>query len=547
MVKRYIMMKSVLIVYLAITLGWWPITAYAKLEETKTEAEKENITLDLKGLDIIELFKMLSQKSGLTIITSKNVNGRINIFLNNLTFEDALDVILINQDLAFERKEGIITIMTAAEYETLFGRKFIEKRKYKSLKLKFAKPSNVAAILGQIKSDIGKIIVDEASGVIVLIDIPEKLDLMEATLIQMDQPLETEIFEFNYAKAKDSKGFLESLVTPGLGSVMVDERSNKAIVSDLPDRVSKIRAVVKAFDEESRQVLIEGQIVQITLNNKYQRGIEWERILSENKWHGLDFAGKFPVGDRDTDGNLVAPFQKINIGTLTTDDYNTLLTFLQDYGDTRILSRPQILAVNNQEAKILVGTRDAYITQTTSQSTGTVQIADQVQFVDVGVKLNVTPTIGKDGFITMKIKTEVSSSEPLTLNNTRIPIISTSESDTVVKIKDGAMIMIAGLMKEEKSDTIQGIPTLSRLPLLGGLFGNRVSQMPKRTELVIFLTPHLISGDMPAEKIAAIGKDVENIQAKLKSKEASSPNTKKAQNKTEVALDISSKLKGIKH
>jgi len=202
--------------------------------------------------------------------------------------------------------------------------------------------------------------------------------------------------------------------------------------------------------------------------------------------------------------------------------------------------------VNNQEAKILVGTRDAYVTQTTTQSTNTVQVADQVQFVDVGVKLNVIPTIGKDGFITMKIKTEVSSSEPLTLNNTRIPIVSTSESDTVVKIKDGAMIMIAGLMKEEKSDTIQGIPVLSRLPLLGGLFGSRVSQNPKRTELVIFLTPHLISGDMPAEKIEAIGKVAENIPAKLKSTETSKAATKQAEKKSTVALDISSKLKGIK-
>jgi len=514
--------------------------------EQPVSKKEENISLDLMGVDILEVFKMLSNKSGLTIITSKNVSGRINIFLNNLTFEDALDVILVNQNFASERKGNIITIMTAAEYEALFGRRFVEKRKYKSLKLKYAKPSNVSSILGQIKSDVGKIIVDEASGVIVLIDIPEKLDLMEATIAQMDQPLETEIFEFNYAKAKDSKSFLESLVTPGLGSVMVDERSNKAIVSDLPDRVSKIRAVVKAFDEESRQVLIEGQIIQITLNNKFQSGIEWERILSDNKWHGLDFAGKFPVGSRDTDGNLVAPYQKINIGTLTTDDYNVLLTFLQDYGDTRILSRPQILAVNNQEAKILVGTRDAYITQTTSQSSDTVQIADQVQFVDVGVKLNVIPTIGKDGFITMKIKTEVSSSEALTLNNTRIPIVSTSESDTVVKIKDGAMIMIAGLMKEEKSDTIQGIPGLSRLPLLGGLFGSRVSQAPKRTELVIFLTPHLISGEMPAEKIEAIGKVAENIPAKLKSLEASKAAAKQAEKKSTVALDISSKLKGIK-
>jgi type II secretory pathway component GspD/PulD (secretin) len=126
-----------------------------------------------------------------------------------------------------------------------------------------------------------------------------------------------------------------------------------------------------------------------------------------------------------------------------------------------------------------------------------------VQFVDIGVKLTVVPTIGRDGFVTMKIKPEISSA-PTTVTTTagsRIPIVETSEVETVVKVKDGSTIMIGGLLKEEKSDEISGAPGISKVPLLGALFRNRTKDNPK-TELVIFLTPQIISGENPVQNTA---------------------------------------------
>ena len=543
--------KSISFFYLAVVLVGVTVVAFAQPAEKQPAKKEEKISLDLKGVDILELLKMFSVKSGLNIAASKNVSGRITVYLNNLSFQDALDVILINQNLAYERKGDIITIMTAAEYEAFFGRKFVEKRKYKSLKLKYAKPANVSNIIGQIKSEVGKIIVDEASGTLLLIDIPEKLTLMEDVVSQMDQPLETEIFEFNYSKVKEIKAYLENLLTPGLGSIIIDERTNKAVISDLPERMNKIRSVVKAFDEGSRQVFIQGEIVQVSLDDKFTQGIEWDRILRERKWHGLDFVGDFPAGTRDSTGNLVAPYQKINVGTLATDDYYAILNFLQEYGTTRIISRPQILAVNNQEAKVMVGVREAYVTRTATQVEGSVQYTDKADFVDVGVKLNVVPTIGSDGFITMKIKPEVSNVLDTieTKAGSQYPIIETSQSETVVKVKDGATVMIAGLMKEEKRNSVAGIPVLSRLPLLGGLFGSRVMQ-PKRTELIVFLTPHLITGDLPIsnfETEETMIKEQPKSEAKAEPIEKTQPKAKKAEKETAVALDISNKLKGIKH
>ena len=118
-----------------------------------------------------------------------------------------------------------------------------------------------------------------------------------------------------------------------------------------------------------------------------------------------------------------------------------------------------------------------------------------MHFIDVGLKLVVVPTIGADGFITMKIKPEVSSvKDTLTTEaGSVIPIVQTSQSETVVKVKDGRTLIIAGLFKQEDTSDNNGLPKLSRIPVLGFLFGNKTKES-KRTELVIFITPTIITG-----------------------------------------------------
>ncbi|MCX5713146.1 MAG: hypothetical protein NTY47_08865, partial [Candidatus Omnitrophica bacterium] len=152
------------------------------------KVDRERLSLDLKGIDINELLRIISVKMGITIAPTKSVSGRVNIFLNNLTFSDALDVILISQDLAMDRSENIINIMTSSEYERLYGKKYNEKRKMITYKLTYAKPATVLAALSQVKSDIGRVVIDEATGTVLLIDIPEKLEVLEKTIRDLDAP-----------------------------------------------------------------------------------------------------------------------------------------------------------------------------------------------------------------------------------------------------------------------------------------------------------------------------------------------------------------------
>lgn len=469
-----------------------PVLADVQADKTtQTYGAAEKITLDLKGVDINELFRLLSVKSGYTITTTSSVSGRVTVLLNNLNFDDALDVVLTTQNLACEKQGKIIKVMTAAEYAQSYGKKFDEKKKLKTIKLKFAKPTTISNVITPLKSDVGKIIVDEPSGTLMLIDSPLSLELMESAIQELDAPLETVFFDINYANTADIKTYLADLITPGVGQVIIDQRSNKALVSDLPKRLEKIKKIMTELDEASRQVLIVGEILQVSLNNKTEQGIDWEALLNTKGWQNFNIAGKFPAIS-----DSAAIVGKLSVGTLTSDDYTAVVRMLQTCGDVDIISRPQVVVVNKEEAKIMVGSKEAYITQSQSQGQASTVTSESIEFIDVGIKLRVVPTIGKDGFVTMKIKPEVSSVRETmkTSGGSQIPIVETSETETVVKVKDGSMIMLAGLIRKEKRDDVSGFPVLSKIPVIKYFFSNSTSE-DKKTELVIFLTPKLISGD----------------------------------------------------
>ena len=458
------------------------------------ESASDKISLDLKNVDIIELLRIISLKTGKTIVPSKEVTGRITVYLSNVAFNDVLDIILVTQGLALNHAGNVYYVMSAAEYRKNFGKDYVDQREIQTVKLVYAKPALIFNALGQLKSDVGKIVVDEASGTIILIDIPEKLELLNKTIKELDRPLTTAIYDLNYIKAADAKAQLGAAITPGTGEVIIDERSGKAIISDLPQKMQKMNMLVRELDEESRQVYVETDIVELTLDDKFQRGIDWQKLFTSAAMDGLAFNGYFPAAYSLAAGAIT---QKISVGTLAANHYNAILNFLNTYGTTHVISQPRIAVVNNEEANIMVGTHEAYVTTTQSQATSSLVTSESVEFVDVGVKLKIIPKIGADGFITMKLKPEVSSVARTltTANNNIIPIVQTSQSETVVKIKDGTMIMIAGMTKLEKTDAISGWPVLSKIPFLGVLFSNRVKEA-KRSEVIIFLTPHLSKGDV---------------------------------------------------
>ncbi len=446
--------------------------------------------LELKDMDIMDVLKLIAQKTGLNIIVGKGVQGKVTIYLNGVSATEALRIILDANGLAYKYDDGIVRVMTAQEYERRYGQVFGGKSQTKVYHLNYAKAEDLSPLIEHLKSSTGKIISDLKSNTIVVMDARENAEMIEALIREVDIPVEVEVFELNYAKVEDIVAKIEPLITQSVGSVRFDERSNKIIVTDKPSKMGVIARLIREFDVQDRQVLIEAKIVQIQLSDSYELGVDWKAVFP-----GMD--DLTAQSDFDVISNSESNRGKLQIGTITTNNYTAMIEALQTIGKTNVLSSPSITVVNNQEAKILVGTTQPYVTTTTTTpASGPTTVSESVNFIEVGVKLYVVPTIHSDGFITMKIKPEVSTAlTPITTGqNNEIPVVETSEAETIVRIKDGVTVVIGGLIKDEKRSTIKKVPLLGNVPLLGKFFRNTDDSVVK-TEIAIFLTPRVMIGD----------------------------------------------------
>jgi len=471
----------------------YPNQPIVQSQQSQSEQEKENsleskISFDAKGMDLVDVLKLIAEQGNLNLIIGKNVSGKVSIFLKDVNVWDAFEIIIAANELAYEKQGNIIKVMTARDYEMAYGIKFMENKKILTLKLKYAKAEEVSKTLNQLKTPLGRIVADINSNTIILFDTPETLRDMQKVALDMDTPLVTKVFELSYGDSEKINTMLQETLTKGVGVIKFDPRTNKIVVIDYPNVIAQVEQIIQALDSKTRQVLIEAKIIQVTLNDEYQMGIDWEYMLRKNtdlKVFNISRA-------YDTSGS------RVKIGATVPEskgDYQFILDMLKTFGDTKTLSTPRIIATSGQEAKILVGSKEVYVSNTVLQGDTTKTVAENINFVDVGVKLYVTPTVNKDGFISMKIRPEVSAATRSfeKQDGTKVPIVETSEAETSVLVKDGVTIILGGLIKNEVTKTVNRVPLLGDIPFLGSLFRHSTSQT-KKNELVIFLTPRIISG-----------------------------------------------------
>ena len=481
---------------------------------TVEEGLNQLMALDLRDLDIVDTLKFLAMKGGINIIAGKDVSGRVSLFLKNVTIKDALDIILLANNLAYEKRGDILYVMTEAEYKLAHGTNFKDTRKVKIFNLKYAKPDSVFKALDTLKSEIGKIIVDEESGTVVIMDTPEKIMEMERVIADLDEASITKTFSLQYAKAEDIQPILSSrLDAKKTGSVSVDKRDNQIIITALPERMKEAEKIIKGMDKKTKQVLLEAKILKVILSDKFDMGVDWSKVLSGVSKGAVTLAETYPFP------STTPNFFKIAGGLATggAGDYSVILKALQEFGETRNLSSPSIMVTNGQEAKIHVGTSQAYVTTTIATGSTTSSTAAQVTFMDVGVELTVTPLINDDGYVTMKIKPEVSSVDStltykiaVDVDNT-VPIVARTIAETNVMVKDGTTIIIGGLRKDEKIKTVDKMPFLGDIPFLGAAF-RKTHDAIEKDEIVVFITPHIISGDVSVADTTAKPKDIRRYE-----------------------------------
>jgi len=465
-------------------------------KETMEERLNRKIALDVRDMNVVDVLKFLAMKGEFNVVISPSVDGRTTVLLDNVAIQDALDIVVISNRLAYSIQNNIIQIMNAVEYEAMFGKQFSDKTVVVTLRLQYVKPSYILAALDNIKSNVGKIIIDEDTGAVVLIDTPQSIEKMKKIIAEIEQPLETVVYNLQYARADVVADKLRSKIdAKSVGSITADERSNQLMVRVFPGRKDEVEKIIRHLDEPTKEVLVEARILQVMIKPTYNFGIDWTLASSEKDNPSVEFKNLYLNNPSSAvTENLTRTFGQIGVARFNFDEFQMRIAAMEQVSDTKILSNPKIIAVNNEESRIHIGDTIPYIISTVSGTGDNAITSEDVRFIDVGLKLNVTPIINDDGMITMRLRPEISSVvDKIESQGGGIPQVNKTEVETTLMVEDGTTIILAGLRKDDKTHLKRGVPVLMHIPYLAKFFSSD-SDSVSSSEIVIFITPHILSG-----------------------------------------------------
>ncbi len=276
-------------------------------------------------------------------------------------------------------------------------------------------------------------------------------------------------------------------------AIVAEPVSNTLLLSASPRFFDEIYDMIEELDQPVPQVLIQVLLAEVTLDSTNDLGIEW---ITSGDIDGTPFESSTDFGvpqDLDTAGGLAA--------SITGGDVRFLLRALQTDGRLEVLSRPQILATDNQQAEINIGQNVPQITG--SQSTELGSVNNLVEYRNVGVILRVTPRISPDGFVKMDVEPEISSLSSSSVDfgtGVTAPIFNERSATTTVSVQNGHTIIIGGLISTSDDERERKVPILGDIPFLGAAFRSRKMEK-RRTELLIILTPHVLVNVAEADRI----------------------------------------------
>ncbi len=476
-----------------------PITPTEQTPLTLEQILAKPVSANLKNAEVRDLLLLLARKGPLKIVATKSVGGQMTFLLENVTIGDALEIVLITNGLAKEiRGKDIIHIMTEVEYQALYGKPYNTRLVVKTYQLQFVLPRKMVTFLENFRSRnvSSQIIPDDGTRTLVIIEVGDKIKEMEELIKRLDVPAETLTFELSNASVDDITPMVLALLTPGYGDIKTDKRTKSFIVTDHASVLENITRLVHDFDGKPKQVLIEAKMVQIKLFDDFNMGIKWDQVFSGfSKFKDFKFEGNFPVvADAAKKINLTS-----TVGTFPQGNFKYVLQALQTFGDNKLISAPRLITLSDKKASFHVGNTIKYPTtnETSAAAGSTPGTSEVMNEIQEGVKLNVTPSINKNGYITMEIIPDITKviEWKITGKGNQYPaIIETATSTTNVMVKNGVTIVIAGLIKDEKETSYAGIPIVSQLPIIGKLLSSKRDFVVK-SETVIFMTPYIVTGD----------------------------------------------------
>jgi type IV pilus assembly protein PilQ len=438
-----------------------PITPGTKKAYTGTA-----MTMDFVNADVTNILRLVAEVSNLNIVWGPEVRGTVSMRLKDVPWDQALDLVLDNNNLGMRRQGNVIWITTKAQMAQIEAE---ERRKIQEYE-------------ARLEAERKKIIQEK-----------EKEKELE--------PLLTEYIPVDFAKASELLPLLtvsETGKSRG-GKLSVDTRTNMIIMTDITSNVKNAKETVKIFDTPVKQVMIEARIVDATDDFTRDLGVRWDNFQVQHRtstgvpfttFDGIATTPGDPTG-YPADSRLSSPIFTSNspaewapnlglvVSTLsgsglTATVLNAKIALAEAEGKTKIISAPKVIAMNGQAATISRG--DSIIIPATENVASTT--------LDATLSLEVTPTVSYNNYVSLDVKVTDDNAP----TNTRI---RKKSINTKLMVKSGDTVVIGGIYTEDEATTEDGIPGLRRLPLLGWLFKARSTSLNK-TELLIFLTPTVL-------------------------------------------------------
>jgi Type II secretory pathway, component PulD len=424
------------------------VETYAK----DTSPGKNNlISMEFTDANLKTVLQMFSQQSGMNFIASQNVQDRtVTIYFNNVKIEDALNYIMNANNLTYDEPEPGTNMFIVKET----GKPEIETIT-KIYELKYA----------QLNSPV-----NNASG-----------SSSEAAYGSSGSE-----GAHSSSEGTDIVSIVRSILSKEIGKVIADKRSNSLIIKDVPSQFPVIENLLVRLDVRTPQVMIKVEVLETTTKAIENLGINWSGVFGT--YTGPIYNTIFPI--KDTFGRE-SKKGMATTGTFSLAGATATINALLNNTDTKILARPQVMAMNNETAKIELSSKEKASKTTTTSAVGTSgsTTGDTYQEKDTGVILEVTPQISKDGYVTMNLKPSVTELELSRF--TGAYDTNTRSAETTVIVKDGETVVIGGLIKSKREGGLKKVPFFGDIPILGAAFRYKSKDESDR-ELVIFITPNII-------------------------------------------------------
>ncbi|MCS6128629.1 pilus (MSHA type) biogenesis protein MshL [Shewanella baltica] len=286
--------------------------------------------------------------------------------------------------------------------------------------------------------------------------------------------------------------------------VVVTPQAGLVTIRAFPSELRQVRTFLNSAESHlQRQVILEAKIIEVTLSDGYQQGIQWENVLGHVGNTNVNFGTSKGPGLSDKITSAIGGVTSLSI---KGSDFTTMINLLDTQGDVDVLSSPRVTASNNQKAVIKVGTDEYFVTDVSSTTVAgaTPVTTPQVELTPFfsGIALDVTPQIDSDGNVLLHVHPSVIDVKEQTKDikvsdaSLELPLAQSEirESDTVIRAASGDVVIIGGLMKSENTEVVSQVPLLGDIPFLGELFKNR-SKQKKKTELIILLKPTVVGVD----------------------------------------------------